>query len=336
MLTKVPVISLLDDSDEDLDELATRKRDRNESGIEQNAGTKDPFPIFKRKKSPLAVIYCPVCNLMLKDDSSILNMHLDVCIQKRELAMSSPTKLTHNKTYTNILAAPEVSIEEHSTISGLWILHNFISEKEEADLIQQIDGDLRTPWKKSSFNGNCNSKVYGVRTQFGLPNEIRQVRENDPAKGEYPLPDFIHFVMDRLKLVESTFKCLFPHDLRSFRPNECNINSYEISKGHYLKYHYDDRSLSGPLLVNLSLLGRAKMTYVHPVTKETLDVDLPRRCIQLISQSARWDFMHGIKAEHLFDERRVSITIRQCGGKRGIEKLPAAVSVIQIAAANNS
>jgi hypothetical protein len=77
------------------------------------------------------------------------------------------------------------------------------------------------------------------------------------------------------------------------------------------------------------------MTYVHPVTKETLDVDLPRRCIQLISQSARWDFMHGIKAEHLFDERRVSITIRQCGGKRGIEKLPAAVSVIQIAAANN-
>jgi hypothetical protein len=44
-------------------------------------------------------------------------------------------------------------------VPGLLLIHDFLSEEEEAALIASIDGDTDTPWRHSSFNGHCMSKV---------------------------------------------------------------------------------------------------------------------------------------------------------------------------------
>ena len=49
--------------------------------------------------------------------------------------------------------------------------------------------------------------------------------------------------------------------LRDFQPNEANANSYERDKGHRLTAHFDDRQLSGEILVNLSLCSSCIMTF---------------------------------------------------------------------------
>lgn len=80
-----------------------------------------------------------------------------------------------------------------------------------------------------------------------------------------------------------------PNVLLNFQPNECNANCYIRSENHYLTPHYDDRFLSGPILMNLSLQGHSKMTYskgdssaIHDIVK----VVLPRRCLQLVTGSS--------------------------------------------------
>ena len=154
-----------------------------------------------------------------------------------------------------------------------------------------------------------------------MPNEPRLVRENDVKLGEYGIPAFLQPYPNRLLDIVAQRKDM-PVDLRNFIPNECNANYYQKALKHYLKPHYDDRALSGPVLMNLSLAGRSRMTYTKPGTTEMVVVELPPRCLQLVTGSARWDFMHAIKAEDVLDERRMSITWRHSGAKRtGIQPL---------------
>ncbi len=203
------------------------------------------------------------------------------------------------------------------------IIHDFITEDEEIQLLQQIDSDALTPWEHSSFNGHCYSKKYGVRTLFGLPKQDRLVRKNDVNKGEYDLPGYLSPLVSRWQEIVRKRKVsdnLYSHvELLKFVPNECNINSYYKAQKNYLKPHFDDRNLSGPLLVNLSLLGRSRMTYLLPPenqnlkNKEPIPVFLPRRCLQLVTGPARWNFMHMINSIDILDDRRVSVTWRQCG-----------------------
>lgn len=205
-------------------------------------------------------------------------------------------------------------------LSGLLIIHDFITVEEEAGLVKCLDEDPRVRYKASSWNGRCDGKWYGMKTQFGLPKEIRAV-----TKGEHDLPDFVFPFLDRLQFIKqdiirflkSSTMDSIKRDrmidiLRNFKPNECNVNSYERRKRHSLQPHFDDRELSGPALMNLSLLGNAKMTYTKQGESEVA-VDLPRRCLQLVTGDSRYKWKHSIKFEHLLDERRVSLTCRQAG-----------------------
>lgn len=271
-------------------------------------------------------VVCPVCLSTLWDDCSLINLHIDVCLSK----VSSKERNKGN----SVLDAGNVSdslpadlmVEKLDNLPGIWLINNFITAEEEANLLQALDGDVQTPWKHSSFNGHCMQKVFGVRTQFGLPNETRLVRQNDPEKGEYDVPLYMAFLIERYGRLISGFPDEFSANLgefQQFRVNECNVNSYEKAKKHYLKFHYDDRFLSGPILMNLSLSGRVMMTYYHPEdAQQKHKVILPPRCLQLISSTARWEYLHGIENEDLLDARRVSITFRQSGGKFGVHALP--------------
>jgi hypothetical protein len=84
------------------------------------------------------------------------------------------------------------------------------------------------------------------------------------------------------------------------------------------------------------------MTYAKPVNAslptnqiavggftDHASVLLPRRCLQLVAGPARWSYTHEIRREDVLDDRRVSITWRQTGGKKGVVLPNSGVSVVQ-------
>lgn len=208
-------------------------------------------------------------------------------------------------------------VESFDSIPGLTVIYDFISEEEELNLVNRLESDKRVPWRYSPFNGQCHSKEYGVVTQFGLPSEARVVRAIDKSKGECDMPEYVYFLFERLQFVAKCHPRQFPANIQKFIPNSFNVNQYLKSRKDYLKFHYDDRFLSGDHLMNLSLVGTSYMTYQDynkPPTE--YDVHLPRRCLQIVSGLARYRYLHGIKAENFLDETRISLTFRQAGDSR--------------------
>lgn len=183
-----------------------------------------------------------------------------------------------------------------------------------------LTSDLR---RTSNWNGQHQSKSYGFKTLFGISNETRAVRKNITEKGELDMPPLVKNCAELFgrripHLVQTISSSSIPNIgkminiLREFVPNECNANSYCRDKGEYLCPHFDDRELSGPLLLNLSLAGVGKMTYTRTGHDDVV-VDLPRRCLQIVMLDARYKWMHSINATHILDPRRVSLTWRQAG-----------------------
>ena len=270
-----------------------------------------------RKTSPSIVAdkvfreqYCPVCNLKLENDNIWMNMHIDICLKRSE----------ENVNKLNSYSNAKSSMISHTCIPGLYLLYDFISESEEKSLLAQIAEDSKNPWKHSSFNGHCLSKTYGVKTQFGLPGEERLVRKNIEELGEHDVPHYFSSLINRFEALVNDMN-ISSLGGKSFKVNECNINSYLKSAAHYLRPHFDDRALSGPILINLSLLGQCNMTYTKASTLETTSVNLPPRCLQIVSGEARWSYLHGIKAEDIIDGQRISVTWRQSGGKKEVKSV---------------
>lgn len=270
---------------------------------------------------------CPICNQSLWSDNALNNLHIDRCLSKVEAASALA------KTASCLEDDPFVynlSLRTVEELPGLFLIHDFITEDEERDIITQLDDNTQA-WRISTFNGMCFSKTYGVKTQFGLPDELRLVRQFDASTGEQDVPAEFGYLIDRLHNFVSLHAQSMANELRDFRPNECNANSYFASENHYLRPHFDDRTLSGPILMNLSLAGIARMTYAKPTNASlptsaiaagtfghTVSVPLPRRCLQLVTGPARWSYTHEIRKEDVLSPRRMSITWRQSGGKKGI------------------
>lgn len=266
---------------------------------------------------------CPVCDQKLWYDMALTNLHIDGCLFRVQNQENCTRNAKEDVTNSHVSeneeqSLPNYKITKKEVPAGLVLVEDFITEQEELELIKVLDEDDRQPWKFSSFNGNCYSKSFGYVTQFGLPDELRLVRKNNELAGEYNIPPEFQRFVDRLHRIVAANMSQFPSEVRDFKPNECNSNSYRKSENHYLRPHYDDRTLSGPLLMNLSLAGSGIMTYVRPSDSSSVEVSLPRRCLQIVTGAARWYYTHEIKQHHILDERRVSITWRQAGGKKGV------------------
>ena len=73
--------------------------------------------------------------------------------------------------------------------------------------------------------------------------------------------------------------------------------------------------------MNLSMGCNSRMTYSKPNDSINIPIELPSRCLQLVTFNARYDFMHEIKADDIIGDMRVSLTWRQSGGKKGIREV---------------
>jgi hypothetical protein len=161
-------------------------------------------------------------------------------------------------------------LEPHvvSDVPGLFQFHDFISEEEEARLVEALEEEGKYHWKRSLFNGECMSQGWGVRTDLLR----RTVRPNIACKGERDMPAFLLQVVERFQR-----RCRI---LRDFSPNEANANRYERARGNLLTPHFDDRRLSGEMLVNLSLCSSCVMTF-EKQGFPPVPVTLPRRSLQV-------------------------------------------------------
>ncbi|CAE8601923.1 unnamed protein product, partial [Polarella glacialis] len=197
-------------------------------------------------------------------------------------------------------------------------------EREEAELTAFLDSDegIGHAWEFGSFNGPSHRKRWGVETDL-------KARAFKPPR--WPMPSIFAPIVERMRaVVASTAPSgqMAKLSMMEFRPNEANAIDYRRDEGHYLKAHCDDRQLSGGTLVNLCLCGDAIMTYTEDVasckrkrggvgrgdtdrTPEVIQVELPRRSLQVQSRRVRYDFQHGIPPAGLLSSRRVSITFRQ-------------------------
>jgi alkylated DNA repair dioxygenase AlkB len=179
------------------------------------------------------------------------------------------------------------------------LYHDFITEGEEELISQQLDNEPNLPWKPARFNGKNMGKRWGVHCN------LRDRRVDAP---EHPLPDWFQTILlPKLKQLPPMKGCI---------PNEANAIEYRRSQGHWLQSHVDDRKLSKEPIANISLVGDCYMTFTNQAPNRNVAASknrvwLPRRCLQILTGTARYDFAHGIGNADLLSDRRVSVTMRE-------------------------
>lgn len=198
----------------------------------------------------------------------------------------------------SILIEPSIHCTEEP-LPGLFIYEDFISEKEEQDILAYLDRESSNPWKLSSFNGVHLGKRWGVHCNL---------RDKRVDAQQHPLPSFIQSViMPKLLSLEPMKGCI---------PNESNAIDYRKIDKHYLKSHVDDRQLSKEPIANISLAGDCMMTFRNVKKKltqkhDSVKVLLKRRTLQILTGKARYDYSHGIECDDILSSRRISLTMRE-------------------------
>eukprot|EP00977_Amphora_coffeiformis_P011652 scaffold2804_cov181-Amphora_coffeaeformis.AAC.20 len=190
-------------------------------------------------------------------------------------------------------------------IPGLFVFDNFITQEEEAQILAELDNNDETSsssflsWRPANFNGLHFGKRWGVHCNL---------RDRKVSEPENPLPPFMKSI-----LLPALAKI---RPMANIQPNEANAIDYRRKLGHYLSAHVDDRRLSKEPIANLSLAGDCYMTFTNVAPQRNTAVAsakvwLPRRCLQVLTGRARYDFSHGIDNADLVSDRRVSMTMRE-------------------------
>lgn len=233
---------------------------------------------------------CPLCHLSLPWHK--LEIHAAGCSGSLTFKEKVQIQFQHNS-----------SSKKNQPIPGLYLYEDFITKEEEEAIILEIDGktnkDTFLPWKDSKFNGHHFGKRWGVHCNL---------RDRMVSEAEHPLPQFMkELLLPKLRCIPSMAGCI---------PNEANAIDYRRNEGHYLKAHVDDRQLSKEPIANLSLVGDCFMTFRNQTPQRNtaasvIRVWLPRRCLQVVTGKARYDFSHAIENSDLLSPRRVSVTMRE-------------------------
>lgn len=243
------------------------------------------------------------CSIEKNDEGPLQKSSSFIHRSQSERISVEPAKLQ----WSNLLKSRAHSedgyeVKNGCEIPGLYIHHEFITEKEEKELIAMLDGraeeDTFLPWRQSKFNGKHIGKRWGVHCSL---------KDRKVYPEENPLPSSLMKIIERIKSLDIMDGCA---------PNEANAISYRKNKGDYLRSHVDDRQLSKEPIANLSLGGDCLMKFQlekektsnYPKMKKVL---LRRRTLQILTKSARYDYSHGIENNDLLTERRISITMRE-------------------------
>jgi alkylated DNA repair dioxygenase AlkB len=175
-------------------------------------------------------------------------------------------------------------------MNGLTVIEDFITEEEETDLLEELDGNV---WDTTlSRRTQQYGYAYGYRDR-------RTSKKVDPVSGR--LKELNDYVSDTLG--------------EEF--NQCIVNEYKGSQG--IAPHIDHKDF-GPTVVIISLGEDCNMVFSLGNQQQT--VWLKRRSIIVLEDEARYVYKHSIPARLIMHRengekvrrgdnwRRVSVTFR--------------------------
>ncbi len=179
-------------------------------------------------------------------------------------------------------------------IPGLVYMPNFITEEEETELLQHINGE---PW-----NEELKRRVqhYGWRYDYGK-------RRVDGSMRLGELPSWANDLAR--KLVE---KGLVPE-----LPDQVIVNEYKGEQG--IRAHIDQPESFAEHVATLSLQETWRMVFRRKGSKRKIEIPLERRSIAVLTGEARYVWTHEIpqrkrkcrNGQPVERGRRVSVTFRQ-------------------------
>lgn len=196
-------------------------------------------------------------------------------------------------------AAQDWIVPSAQPLPGLYIYYDFISQEEEDAIMKELDCEMNLKWKMEHHTGHHREKRFGI--DYDLWSRTLRTPKTE-------MPSFMESILlPKLKQLLSMQGCV---------PNDANAIDYRREQGNYLKAHVDDRKRHKEPIANLSLCGDCIMIYRNEARGRNLEVTekkvrLPRRCLQVLTGKARYEFSHGIDNSDLLSNRRVSLTMRE-------------------------
>jgi alkylated DNA repair dioxygenase AlkB len=180
-----------------------------------------------------------------------------------------------------------LQFKSNMEIPGLVLINDFITEKEEMQLLQRINS--------SKWNTTLKR-----RTQhYGY---IYDYKSRGLAEKTLPIPDWCNFIIERL--LENGYG---PYD-------QCIVNEYTPGQG--IAPHIDSVTAFEETVVSLSLASDIYMEFTPPTGLKVNDIHLKRRSAVCLTKDARYKWKHSI-ATKKYDidgtkrDTRVSLTFRK-------------------------
>lgn len=179
-------------------------------------------------------------------------------------------------------------------IDGLTHIPNYITETEEASLVDIID---QQPWLHDLKR---RVQHYGYKYDY----KARRVTP-DLKIGE--LPDWVEAIGIKL----------FADSLVTQKPDQAIVNEYLPGQG--ISSHIDCVPCFSGQIVSLSLAGACVMDFNHLKTGQKTSIILNPCDLIIMSGAARYEWQHGIAArktdkisgQSLSRRRRISLTFRK-------------------------
>ena len=169
-------------------------------------------------------------------------------------------------------------------MQGLTYIKDFITEKEENDLIEFINS--------MEWNNDLSRKTqhYGYKYNYNLKNSLEKAQ---------PIPEQFTFILNALN---KKFNKMF---------DQLIVNHYEIGQG--ISPHIDNIKLFDDTIVSISLGSNCVMKFTKKDTSH--DVFLERCSMVVLQGDARYKWKHSIPSRksdnNIARGTRISLTFRK-------------------------
>lgn len=189
----------------------------------------------------------------------------------------------------------DISIELAKDIIGLELYPNFITLKEEQELMSSIDN---SPWLNDLKR---RVQHYGYKYDY----RARKI-DNSLYLGE--LPDWSKIIYQKIIDLQ----------IINFTPDQMIINEYEAGQG--ISSHIDCEPCFGDTIISISLGSTCILNFERELnSRNKIGVFVEPRTLLVMKAESRYDWYHGIpqrKSDKFNNEitkrdRRVSITFRK-------------------------
>lgn len=179
-----------------------------------------------------------------------------------------------------------------TSVPGLYLYPDFISEHYENELLSEIDGQI---WM---VDYSRRLQYYGFRNELEEPYELISI--------PIPIPEKIYQLSEQI----------IDKGLIDMQPDQVIINEYNPGEG--IRPH-KDRNYYENQICGVNLGSSCIMRFIRGKNLETIDIEIPRRSLYIMQDEARNKWTHGIpprKKDNIngtisIRDRRVSITYRK-------------------------